>query len=72
VPALKTDDEIIGLREKILAETAARFREGAVTADVYVDKQTDVLSARIAKAAHRVELARARAGVGNTLGMEIR
>jgi outer membrane protein TolC len=70
VPALRTDDEIIALREKILAETAARFREGAVTADVYVDKQTDVLSARIARSLHRVELARARAGVGNTLGLE--
>ena len=70
VPALRTDDEIVALRERILAETAAKYREGAVTADVYVDKQTDVLSARIAKAQHRVELARARAGLMNTLGME--
>jgi outer membrane protein TolC len=70
VPALRTDDEIIALREKILAETAAKYREGAVTADVYVDKQTDVLSARVAKAQHRVELARARAGLMNTLGVE--
>jgi outer membrane protein TolC len=68
--ALKSDDEIIGLREKILAETAAKFREGAVTADVYVDKQTDVMSARIAKALHKVELAKAKAGLMNTLGVE--
>lgn len=70
--ALETDDEIVALRERIAAETRARFREGAVTAAEFVDRQTDVLSARIARALHRAELAQARARFLTTLGIEVR
>jgi outer membrane protein TolC len=66
------DDEIVALRESILAETRARFNEGVVTSADYVDRQTDVLSARTARALHRVELAQARARFLNTLGIEAR
>lgn len=69
---LVTDDEIVALRERIAAETRARFAEGAVTAAEYVDRQTDVLSARIARALHRAELAQARARFLTTLGIEVR
>ena len=68
--ALSEDDEIIALREKIFAEAAAKYREAAVTSDIYVDKQTDVIAARIARASHRVELARAKANLEITLGVE--
>lgn len=68
--SLTEDDEIIALREKIFAETAARYREATITSDVYVDKQTDVIAARIARASHRVELARTRANLEVTLGVE--
>ena len=67
-----TDDEIIALRERIAAETRARFTEGAVTSAEYVDRQTDVLSARLTRAIHRTELAQARARVLTTLGIEVR
>ena len=67
-----TDDEIIALREQIAGETRARFAEGAVTSAEYVDRQTDVLSARLARAIHRAELAQARARVLTTLGLEVR
>lgn len=69
--ALAGDDEIVVLRESIATETRARFAEGVVTSAEYVDRQTDVLSARIARAAHRVELAQARARFLNTLGIEV-
>jgi hypothetical protein len=36
-----------------------------------VDRNTDLLSARLASAQHRVELAQARAGYLTTLGLEI-
>jgi outer membrane protein TolC len=68
----RDDDEIVALREQILAETRARFEEGVVTSAEYVDRQTDVLSARTARALHRVELAQARAHFLNTLGIEVR
>ncbi len=68
----RDDDEIVALRESILSETRARFNEGVVTSADYVDRQTDVLSARIARALHRVELAQARARFLNTLGIEAR
>ncbi len=70
--SLAEDDEIITLREKIFAEAAAKYREAAVTSDIYVDKQTDVIAARITRASHRIELARAKANLAITLGVESR
>jgi outer membrane protein TolC len=70
--ALATDEQIIELRERIARETRLRFQEGVVTSAEYVDRQTDVLNARLARAAHRVELAQARARFLTTLGIEVR
>lgn len=70
--ALHADEEILALRERILVETRARFAEAAVTSAEYVDRQTDLLSAAIARAGHRVELAQASARVLTTLGIEVR
>lgn len=69
--ALAGDDEIVVLRERIATETQRRFAEGVVTSAEYVDRQTDVLSARITRAMHRVELAQARAHFLTTLGIEV-
>jgi outer membrane protein TolC len=69
---LATDEEIIALREQIVRESAARFRESSITAAEYVDRQTDLLSARIARGLHRVELAQARAAYLTTLGLQVR
>jgi outer membrane protein TolC len=68
---LASDDEIVTLREQIVRETTARFREGEVTAAQYVDRQTDLLSARITRAQHRVQLAQARANYLTTLGVQV-
>ncbi len=66
-----TDDRIVELRELIERETRARFDEHVVTAADYVDKETDVLDARLLRASHRVERAQAEARVLNQLGVEI-
>jgi outer membrane protein TolC len=70
--ALALDDDILALRQRIVDETRARFEEAAVTSADYVNRQTELLSARIARALHRVELAEARARLLTTLGLEVR
>lgn len=69
---LALDERIVALRELIERETRARFNEQVVTAADYVDKTTDVLEARLARATHRVELAQARARLLTILGVEVR
>jgi outer membrane protein TolC len=69
--SLATDEQIIELRERIARETRLRFQEGVVTSAEYVDRQTDVLNARLARTAHRVELAQARARFLTTVGVEV-
>jgi len=64
------DDRVVMLRERIVAETAAKLREGVVTAAEYVDKSTDLLTARLTRIQHRVALAQARAALLTTLGVE--
>jgi outer membrane protein TolC len=70
--ALATDDQIIDLRERIARETRLRFQEGVVTSAEYVDRQTDVLNARLTRAAHRVELVQARARFLTMVGVGVR
>lgn len=70
--ALAVDDTIVVLRERILAETRLRFAEGVITSAEYVDRETDVLAARLARAAHRAELAEARARFLTLVGREVR
>jgi len=43
-----------------------------ITAAEYIDRETDLLNARIARATHRVQLAQARATYLTTLGLEVR
>ncbi|HEX5829366.1 MAG TPA: TolC family protein, partial [Gemmatimonadaceae bacterium] len=70
--SLEADDTIIALRERILGEARLRFGEGVVTSAEYVDRETDLLAARLARATHRVELAQARARFLTLLGLEVR
>jgi outer membrane protein TolC len=70
--ALREDDQLIALRENILAETRARYSEAVITSADYIDRQTDLLAARLSRASHRVELAQARAHLLTTLGIEVR
>ena len=69
---LATDDEIVALRERILREARLRFGEGVVTSAELVDRETDLLAARLARATHRIELARARARFLTLVGLEVR
>lgn len=66
------DDRIVALRETVDRETRLRFDERVASAAQYLDQSTDLLDARLARASHRVELARARARMLTTLGVEVR
>ncbi len=70
--ALVQDEQIMALRESILTETRSRYAEAVITSADFVDRQTDLLAARLARAAHRVELSQARAHLLTTLGIEVR
>ncbi len=70
--ALVTDDAIIALRVRVLDETRLRVREGVVVSAEYIDRETDLTAARLARATHVVELAQARARFLNTVGLEVR
>jgi outer membrane protein TolC len=70
--ALRTDDAIIALRERIERETRHRYEEAVVTAAEYVDRENDVLAARLTRAGHEVELAQAQARYLTTIGVELR
>lgn len=69
---LASDDAIVALRERVLAETRLRHTEGVITAAEFVDRETDLNTARLARATHRVELAQARARFLTTVGLEVR
>ena len=68
---LTDDDRIIALRERIFRETGFRYSEGVITSSEYVDRETDLLDARIARATHRVQLAQARANFLTSLGLGV-
>jgi outer membrane protein TolC len=69
--ALEADSAIIALRERVLDETRLRFTEGVVTSAEFVDRETDLVTARLDRAAHRVELSRARARFLTLVGLEV-
>src|SRR5262249_15464643 len=69
--AIALDARIVTLRATIERETAVKLREGTITASEYVDRNTDLLAARLASAQHRVELAQAQANYLTMLGLEI-
>jgi len=68
---LVLDDRIVALRERVEVETRIKLSEGAATAAESVDRSSDVLSARLARIQHRVQLAQARANLLTTLGVEV-
>ena len=70
--SLATDDTIIALRERVLAETRLRFDEGATTSAEYVERATDLLLAQLDRDSHRARLVEARAHVLTTVGYEVR
>ena len=70
--SVRLDDEIIAAREAIAEEARIRFAEGVVTSAEFVERQTELLSARLARALRRVELAQARARLLTTLGVAVR
>jgi len=70
--AVAGDDGIVSLREEAAREARVRYDEGVITAAEYIDRETDLLNARLARATHRVQVAQARADYLTTLGLEVR
>jgi outer membrane protein TolC len=70
--ALVLDARIVALRSDVEREARARFGEGVITSADYVAREAELLTARVALAQHRVELAQAQARLLTTLGYEVR
>ncbi len=66
------DDQLVSLREQVVQSATIQLQEGVLTSAEYVDRNTDLLNARLARSRHRVELAQASAGLLTTLGLEVR
>ena len=69
--SLEADSAIIALRDGVLREARLRYGEGVITSAEFVDRESDLLTARLARATHRVELARARARYLTLIGLEV-
>ena len=69
---LALDERVIALRQQVASESQVQLREGVVTAAVYVDRSTELLTARLRRVQHRVALEQARVNLLNTLGVEVR
>lgn len=70
-PTLALDDSIVSLRQIALREARAQLGEGAITTSAYLDRSTDLLSARLTRTEHRVSLAQARVHLLDTLGLDL-
>jgi len=70
--ALVLDDQIVALRERVERSAQVRFQEGVLTAAEMLDRSTELLQARSARASHQVELAQTGARLLTTLGLEVR
>jgi outer membrane protein TolC len=68
---LDADSAIIALRERVLGEARLRFSEGVITSNDFVDRETDLLAARLARATHTMELAQARTRFLTLVGIEV-
>jgi len=68
---LALDDEIIALREAIDRESRVRLQDGAITAAEYVDRNTELLAARLARIQHHVERSQARVNFLTMVGLEV-
>ncbi len=69
--ALAVDDTIVALRERVEFEARRQLEEGTLMAADYVSRRDEVTTARVARAARTVELARARAAYLAALGIAL-
>jgi outer membrane protein TolC len=69
--ALELDAQILTIRTAVLRETRARYAERTVTGAEVVDRETDVLTARLERDQHRVQRAELRARRLTLLGQPL-
>lgn len=70
--AVASDARMIELRDVAAREARLRYGEGVITAADYVARQNEALEARLAGAAHRLQLARAQVRYLETTGGGLR
>jgi outer membrane protein TolC len=67
--ALPQDARVVALREEVLRVARRQMDEGVLPAPDYVDRLTDLATARLAAERHRIERAYAHARLLTTLGL---
>ncbi len=70
--SIAIDDEVIALREQILAESQLRFQEGVITSSQLVDHETELTSARLERDSRRIGVLRLEAQILTTAGYPVR
>jgi outer membrane protein TolC len=68
---IKRHGDIIALRERILAEARRRFAERIITVAEVIDRETDLLAARLERDQHLVQRAENRARLQTLLGHDL-
>lgn len=66
------DEQILILRERILAEARVRYDEGELTTADYINRASELLTATLDRESRRVRMAETRARYLTTIGQEIR
>jgi outer membrane protein TolC len=69
--AIADDDRIIALREQVEQTASVRLQAGAITMAEYLARNAELMQARSARAARRVELAQKAAEMMDVAGVEI-
>jgi len=68
---LKTDDEIISLRESITAITAAQLDNGAITSTIYATELNNKVQAQLMQRTHLIQLIQSKINFLTTKGSKI-
>ncbi len=69
--AIRSDGEIIRLREQIERQAERQLEERAITPSTYLDARTDLQNARLQREEHQIELVRSETRLLTTLGLEL-
>ncbi|MCU0616682.1 MAG: TolC family protein [Gemmatimonadaceae bacterium] len=69
---LATDDDVVALRERILAEARLRHDEGEMAAADYVTRANDLLIAQLDRETRRIRIAEVHIRYLTTIGQELR
>jgi hypothetical protein len=67
---LKTDEELIAVRERISKTSASKLDNGAITMADYIQDLNAETTARLTLETHKIQLKEARVKLGNIRGIQ--